>query len=197
MVVVEEALKRAKELERTNLPKGSQVEKNGLVMDRQKAKEMQQSQSQQSQQQAGLQEASLKAMSGAAAPSSTESVAGSTTSKPESLSTEKELMGEVASLLKTLRVAEGSANPQLSAIRLARVLRSDKSVLIDGGATHCLRNPHSREEYLNHAEEVRVDLAAGAVRMRQDTGTGTLYSEDPDIQPICGCHQDRSGSEVG
>ena len=157
----------------------------------------QQSQSQQSQQQAGLQEASLKAMSGAAAPSSTESVAGSTTSKPESLSTEKELMGEVASLLMTLRVAEGSANPQLSAIRLARVLRSDKSVLIDGGATHCLRNPHSREEYLNHAEEVRVDLAAGAVRMRQDTGTGTLYSEDPDIQPICGCHQDRSGSEVG
>ena len=144
----------------------------------------QQSQQQQSQQQAGLQEASLKAMSGAAAPSSTESVAGSTTSKPESLSTEKELMGEVASLLKSLRVAEGSANPQLSAIRLARVLRSDKSVLIDGGATHCLRNPHSREEYLNHAEEVRVDLAAGAVRMRQDTGTGTLYSEDPDIQPI-------------
>ena len=146
--------------------------------------EGQQSQSQQSQQQAGLQEASLKAMSGAAAPSSTESVAGSTTSKLESLSTEKELMGEVASLLKSLRVAEGSANPQLSAIRLARVLRSDKSVLIDGGATHCLRNPHSREEYLNHAEEVRVDLAAGAVRMRQDTGTGTLYSEDPDIQPI-------------
>ena len=145
--------------------------------------EGQQSQQQQSQQ-AGLQEASLKAMSGAAAPSSTESVAGSTTSKPESLSTEKELMGEVASLLKSLRVAEGSANPQLSAIRLARVLRSDKSVLIDGGATHCLRNPHSREEYLNHAEEVRVDLAAGAVRMRQDTGTGTLYSEDPDIQPI-------------
>ena len=123
-------------------------------------------------------------MQGTAAPSSAESVAGSTTSKPESLSTEKELMGEVASLLKTLRVGEGSTNPQLSAIRLARVLRSDKSVLIDGGATHCLRNPHSREEYLNHTEEVRVDLAAGAVRMRQDTGTGTLYSEDPEIQPI-------------
>ena len=141
-------------------------------------------QQQQSQQQAGLQEASLKAMQGTAAPSSAESVAGSTTSKPESLSTEKELMGEVASLLKTWRVGEGSANPQLSAIRLAKILNKDKSVLIDGGATHCLRNPHSREEYLNHAEEVRVDLATGSVRMRQDTGTGTLYTEDPNIQPI-------------
>ena len=28
------------------------------------------------------------------------------------------------------------------------------------------------------------DLAAGSVRMRQDTGTGTLYSEDPNLQPI-------------
>ena len=134
--------------------------------------------------QSGLQEASLKAMQGTGAPSSAESVAGSTASKPESLSTEKELMGEVASLLKSLRVGEGNPNPQLSAVRLARVLNQDKAVLIDGGATHCLRNPHSREEYLNHAEEVRVDLAAGSVRMRQDTGTGTLYSEDPNIQPI-------------
>ena len=132
----------------------------------------------------GLQEASLKAMQGTGAPSSAESVAGSTTSKPESLATEKELMGEVASLSKTLRVGDGNSNPQLSAVRLARILNHDKAVLIDGGATHCLRNPHSREEYLNHAEEVRVDLAAGSVRMRQDTGTGTLYSEDPNLQPI-------------
>ena len=132
----------------------------------------------------GLQEASLKAMQGTGAPSSAESVAGSTTSKPESLATEKELMGEVASLLKTLRVGDGNSNPQLSADRLARILNHDKAVLIDGGATHCLRNPHSREEYLNHAEEVRVDLAAGSVRMRQDTGTGTLYSEDPNLQLI-------------
>ena len=134
--------------------------------------------------QSGLQEASLKAMQGTGVPSSAESVAGSTASKPESLSTEKELMGEVASLLKSLRVGEGNPNPQLSAVRLARILNQDKAVLIDGGATHCLRNPHSREEYLNHAEEVRVDLAAGSVRMRQDTGTGTLYSEDPNLQPI-------------
>ena len=41
-----------------------------------------------------------------------------------------------------------------------------------------------RGVYLNHAEEVRVDLGAGSVRMRQDTGTGTLYSEDPNLQPI-------------
>ena len=96
--------------------------------------------------QSGLQEASLKAMQGTGAPSSAESVAGSTASKPESLSTEKELMGEVASLLKSLRVGEGNPNPQLSAVRLARVLNQDKAVLIDGGATHCLRNPHSRQK---------------------------------------------------
>ena len=130
--------------------------------------------------------ASVRAMQGSTG-SSASSVAGSAlSSAPEGAASEKELLGEVTNLLKSLRVNEGTTqNPQLSAIRLARVLRSsDKSVLIDGGATHCLRNPHSREEYLNHAEEVRVDLAAGAVRMRQDTGTGTLYSEDPDIQPI-------------
>ena len=120
-----------------------------------------------------LKEASVKALQGsspsqetsmtssAAAPSSAPSMAGS-------LASEKELIGEVTNLLKTLRVND-SANPQLSAVRLARILNQDKAVLIDGGATHCLRNPHSREEYLNHAEEVRVDLAAGSVRMRQDT----------------------------
>ena len=135
-----------------------------------------------------LKEASVKALQGsspsqetsttssAAAPSSAPSMAGS-------LASEKELIGEVTNLLKTLRVND-SGNPQLSAVRLARILNQDKAVLIDGGATHCLRNPHSREEYLNHAEEVRVDLAAGSVRMRQDTGTGTLYSEDPNLQPI-------------
>ncbi len=132
--------------------------------------------------------ASVKAMQGSTG-SSASSVAGSTLSSTPDGANEKELLGEVTNLLKSLRVNEGVAqspqqSPQLSAIRLARVLRSDKSVLIDGGAIHCLRNPHSREECLNHAEEVRVDLAAGAVRMRQDTGTGTLYSEDPDIQPI-------------
>ena len=135
-----------------------------------------------------LKEASVKALQGsspsqetsttssAAAPSSAPSVAGS-------LASEKELIGEVTNLLKTLRVSD-NGNPQLSAVRLARILNQDKAVLIDGGATHRPRNPHSREEYLNHAEEVRVDLAAGSVRMRQDTGTGTLYSEDPNLQPI-------------
>ena len=91
----------------------------------------------------GLQEASLKAMQGTGAPSSAESVAGPTTSKPESLATEKELMGEVASLLKTLRVGDGNSNPQLSAVRLARILNQDKAVLIDGGATHCLTRERS------------------------------------------------------
>ena len=98
--------------------------------------------------------------------SSAPSVAGSTAS-------EKELLGEVTNLLKTLRAID-SNNPKLSAIRLAKVLSTDKHVLIDGGATHCLRNP-TREELLNHSTDVNVDLATGTVRMRQDTGTGTLY----------------------
>ena len=141
----------------------------------------------QGKEQAGLQDsetvqASVRAMQG----SSTTSSAPATSTAPSvaGSASEQELMGEVASLLKSLRVGEGNPNPQLSAVRLARILNQDKAVLIDGGATHCLRNPHSREEYLNHAEEVRVDLAAGSVRMRQDTGTGTLHSEDPNLQPI-------------
>eukprot|EP00434_Breviolum_minutum_P005938 symbB.v1.2.005236.t1/scaffold302.1/size234775/5 len=122
-----------------------------------------------------MERASVRAMQG----SSTTSSAPATSTAPSvaGSASEQELMGEVASLLKSLSVGEGNPNPQLSAVRLARILNQDKAVLIDGGATHCLRNPHSREEYLNHAEEVRVDLAAGSVRMRQDTGTGTLYSQ--------------------
>ena len=136
-----------------------------------------------------MKEASVKALQGSSTTpemSTTTSSAAKTSSAPSlagSLASEKELIGEVTNLLKTLRVNE-NGNPQLSAIRLAKVLTTDKSVLVDGGAKHCLRNP-TREEFLNHSEEVRVDLiATGSVRMRQDTGTRTLYSEDPNIQPI-------------
>jgi len=68
--------------------------------------------------------------------SAASSVAGSAAS-------EQELMGEVANLLRTLWVNENQ-NPQLSAIRQAKVLNHDKSVLIDGGATHCGRNATRR-----------------------------------------------------
>ena len=108
----------------------------------------------QGKEQSGLQDsetvqASVRAMQG----SSTTSSAPATSTAPSvaGSASEQELMGEVASLLKSLRVGEGNPNPQLSAVRLARILNQDKAVLIDGGATHCLRNPHSREEYLNHA----------------------------------------------
>ena len=101
--------------------------------------------------QSGLQDsetvqASVRAMQG----SSTTSSAPATSTAPSvaGSASEQELMGEVASLLKSLRVGEGNPNPQLSAVRLARILNQDKAVLIDGGATHCLRNPHSREEYI-------------------------------------------------
>ena len=77
------------------------------------------------------------------------------------------LMSEVTSLLRTMRM-ESSSNPQMRVMHLKRIEAGDtKSVLLDGGATHCLRPAKSREEW-ETAMECEVSLASGKVWMRMN-----------------------------
>ncbi len=89
---------------------------------------------------------------------------------------EAALMGEVTTLLKSLRAS----------IRAVSVKKEETgkaaSILIDGGATHCLRRAKDAEEY-HLAEDVTVTLATGSMKMRQCTQTGTLLTND-DVQGI-------------
>ena len=95
--------------------------------------------------------------------------------KPEDMSTggknggqaagtgEAELMSEVTSLLKSMRLN----GPRISAMALKRLEKStDRTTLLDGGATHCLRPAASLQEWERSMERV-VSLATGTVELRQ------------------------------
>ena len=58
-----------------------------------------------------------------------------------------------------------------------------KTVLLDGGATHCLRPMRSEEEW-EKAIETPVFLASGTVTLRQVPGSETLITRDKGTQPI-------------
>ena len=106
----------------------------------------------------------------------------STLSTPTVAATGETLMGEVAGLLRSLRLQAGPP-PSIKACQLRKVQAGDvKSCLLDGGATHCLRQCQSEAEWLG-GSEVSVALAQGDVMMRQHPTSGTLLSKEP-VQPI-------------
>ena len=91
------------------------------------------------------------------------------------------LMSEVTSLLKSMRAG---GNPQLNAVRLQRLdVTGQKTMLLDGGATHCLR-PVKNEEEWRRSIEIPVFLASGTVTLRQVPGSETLVTQDKNTQPI-------------
>ena len=67
----------------------------------------------------------------------------------------KELVQEAAGLLRSLR---GSA---LKKVQVSSLEVRNQRALLDGGATHCLRQAKSEAEWLN-AKEVTVQLAQGS-----------------------------------
>ena len=92
------------------------------------------------------------------------------------------LVSEVTSLLRSLRV--GSGIPQLNAISLKRIEKSvNKTTLLDGGATHCLRPMKNQAEW-EWAMPCRVSLATGSVELRQVPDCGTLITNDLEVQRI-------------
>ena len=89
-----------------------------------------------------------------------------------------ELMQEVTSLLKTLRVGPAAKAVSLRSVREGRF----DETLLDGGATHCLRQARTEKEW-SQAKTIEVQLASGTVEMRIDEATGTLLSKTP-VQPL-------------
>ena len=89
------------------------------------------------------------------------------------------LMTEVTSLLKALSV---NANPSIKACKLRSILPAkDGSVLLDGGATHCLKTASTKE--WERATPIQVQLASGTVELRQCPQTGFVLSREP-VQTI-------------
>lgn len=95
-------------------------------------------------------------------------------------------MTEVTSLLKSLSMTEEN-EPRVKNCQIKRLRADEKSsVLLDGGATHCVRERRSIEEW-ERASSVRVQLASGEIELRQCEDTATLLSDQPvqSIIPVC------------
>ena len=95
---------------------------------------------------------------------------------------ESALVQEVTSLLRSLRTeTKSSASIKVCSVR--RISSTEEQVvLIDGGATHCLREVKSDEEW-KKAKEIRVALAEGDTMMKQVERTKTLITQER-VQPI-------------
>ena len=93
---------------------------------------------------------------------------------------ETELVNEVTSLLRSL-----SASVKVCSIRKIAD-GGDEMVLLDGGATHCLRTVASELEWEN-ATDIKVSLAEGETMMKQVTSTKTLITREKvqAIVPLC------------
>ena len=85
------------------------------------------------------------------------------------------VMGEVASLLKTMRTT--STTPRV----LAVVTDNNQGVLLDSGATHILRGPYDETEWLQ-ATPTEVQTATGKTQLRMSKTSRSLLTKD-DLQP--------------
>ena len=86
---------------------------------------------------------------------------------------ETELVSEVASLLKSLRIKTSQASVKVCQLR--KIAGGDRCVLLDGGATHCLRTCQNDQEWFN-SKEIKVTLADGETVLRQ-LPNGTLITK--------------------
>ena len=97
---------------------------------------------------------------------------------PKAATGETELVNEVTSLLRSLRA---EASVKVCGVR--KIQRGDQvSVLLDGGATHCLRTCHDDKEW-RQARDIEVTLAEGSKLMKQCRSTKTLLTQEV-VQPI-------------
>ena len=73
--------------------------------------------------------------------------------------------------------------PAINAVRLKRIeVGRESTVLLDGGATNCMRKAKSWKEY-EEGLPVQVSLASGTAEMRQHRESGTLLVMQ-EVQPI-------------
>ncbi len=90
------------------------------------------------------------------------------------------LLTEVTSLLKSLRVQQ----PQLRVCNICKIGGGEShSMLLDGGATHCLRKAKNQREW-DKGIPVEVQLASGCMKMKINPISKTLIVEEDGVQPI-------------
>ncbi len=87
---------------------------------------------------------------------------------------ETELVNEVTSLLKSLRI-KTFEGPSVKVCQLRKIAGGDRCILLDSGATHCLRTCRDDQEWLN-SKEIKVTLAGGETVLRQ-LPNGTLITK--------------------
>ena len=93
---------------------------------------------------------------------------------------QEELMTEVTSLLKAIRLDRG---PQMKVCQIRKMMPDEEMrTLIDGGATHCLRQARSQAEW-EESVPVSVQLATGEAKMRHHLQSNTLVTLEK-VQPI-------------
>ena len=89
-------------------------------------------------------------------------------------------MSEMTSLLRSMRIGAGA---QIRVCYIKKVGdHEDGSVLLDGGATHCLRQAKDEKEW-GRARPITVHLATGEVQLRQDPESGVVLTKEA-TQPI-------------
>ena len=92
------------------------------------------------------------------------------------------LINEVTSLLRSMRIST-EEEPSVKAM-IKQVVYSNGAegrVLVDGGATHCLRRA-THDEW-HQSSEVTVHLATGSVKLRQHPAKKTIFTREA-CQPI-------------
>ena len=95
--------------------------------------------------------------------------------EPENPEKVSSLVGEVQTLLKTLK-------PVAKAVKVKRVLPLEGPTgLLDGGDTHALRRGSPKE--LFESDKVHVELAHGSIELKQHPLTGTILTEHA-VEPI-------------
>ena len=92
---------------------------------------------------------------------------------------EKDRQGIEAALLKEAVHLMKSLRPSLKAMTMVASVQTDCGrALLDGGATHILRQARNVEEY-QKAVPIVVELASGTATLRQVLETGTLLDDKP------------------
>ncbi len=90
---------------------------------------------------------------------------------------ESALVQEVTSLLRSLRT-DSTSSASIKVCTIRRISSTEEQVvLIDGGATHCLREVKNDEEW-RKAKDIRVALAEGDTVMKQVEKTKTLITQE-------------------
>eukprot|EP00435_Cladocopium_sp_Y103_P064298 s1246_g26.t1 len=87
------------------------------------------------------------------------------------------LLTEVSTLIKTIKTESNKDITQLKVISLKRLEHDpDGAVLLDSGATHCLRQPRSEKEW-ESAMDTQVQTATGSSWVKQTASGTTLLAQ--------------------